>query len=133
MDAKKLLNEIFTIGKRIDLIECELEKIQETQNKYPLSDDFLKDDLETILKISLKGLKKYRQKLYLLIECVKGENARIVLEYRFIACLSFQEIADKLYYSLRNVMRFYAAGINEVEEILNAKKVPDASENLYCK
>lgn len=118
MNAKDLLNEIFTISSRIDLIECELEKIKETEKRFPTGGEFLKDDLEAILTISLNGLKKYRQKLYLLIECVKDEKAKIVLEYRFIACLGFQEISEKLYYSLRNVMRYYKKGLAEIDKIL---------------
>ena len=117
MDTKEFLDGIFAVNKRIDLIMAELKAIDETDKKYPFSKS-VKSDLEKILTISLNSLNDYRMKVFELLSSIPDPTARCVLEYRYIALLKFEDIAKKLLYSTRQVLRYYNDGVNYISEQL---------------
>ena len=117
MDTKEFLDGIFTVNKRIDLIMTELIALDETNEKYPFCKN-VKSDLEEILTISLNTLNDYRMKVFELLNSVPDPTARCVLEYRYIALLKFEDIAKKLFYSTRQVIRYYNDGISYISKEL---------------
>ena len=117
METKEFLDGIFAVNKRIDLIMAELEALDETGKKYPFSQS-VKSDLEKILTISLNSLNEYRMKVFEILSKVPDPTARCVLEYRYIALLKFEDIAKKLFYSTRQVLRYFNEGINYISEEL---------------
>lgn len=49
-----------------------------------------------------------------LIAGVSGENARHVLELRYVACCEWRDICSLVGYSYRQVRRYHSAGMNEL-------------------
>lgn len=125
MDSKEFLGQTFEINKRINLIEKELQALNEIRKKYPnqIINSEIKTDLEHILKLSLDDLIKYKTKIYTLIKTVPDATVQCVLEYRYITEMKFDDIADRLFYSRRQVMRYYNQGLDYITKILEQANV----------
>ena len=125
MDSKEFLGQTFEINKRIKLIEAELKVLNEIREKYPKETITfeLKNDLEHILKLSLDDLLEFKTKIYTLIKTVPDATVRCVLEYRYIAQMKFDDIADRLFYSKRQVIRYYNQGLDHITNLLEQANV----------
>lgn len=125
MDSKDFLGQIFQINKRIALIETELEVIEKIRKKYPNQNinNTLKSDLENILKLSLDDLINYKTKMFILIKSIPDMTVRCVMEYRYITGLKFDDIAERLFYSKRQVLRYYSQGHEYITKLLEKTEI----------
>ena len=123
MESKELLDQTFQIDKRINLIEAELSTLNKIKEKYPnhTINSKIKTDLEQILILSLDGLMEYKTKIFTLIMKIPDQTVRCVFEYRYIAGMKFDDIADRLFYSRRQILRFYNQGHEYITNILKTQ------------
>lgn len=52
------------------------------------------------------------------ISQVQDERLRAVLEYRYLACLTWEQIADKMHYTVRNIYNLHTAALHAVEPFI---------------
>ena len=59
-----------------------------------------------------------QRELEAVISQVQDDRLRAVLEYRYIACSTWDRIADKMHYSTRNVYNLHMAALHAVEPFI---------------
>ena len=119
---KKIAGKYFVgdmIGETGSSFACKFKGYYETKEDHTE----IKTDLEHILKLSLDDLIKYKTKIYTLIKTVPDATVECVLEYRYITEMKFDDIADRLFYSRRQVMRYYNQGLDYITKILEQANV----------
>lgn len=68
------------------------------------------------LKNAINDEIRTQMKAIELIEKVEDATLRTVLEYKYICCLNVNDIADKLHYSTRHIVRMHSKALEEVKK-----------------
>lgn len=100
-----------------------LDGLQALQNSEKLQGGPIKDDrriiekidkiikIEEEIKIKLLSLKSFQAKLYQEIELIQDLNQRILLKNRYIFNLTWEQIAERLGYSMTQTHRIHRAAL----------------------
>lgn len=100
-----------------------LDGLQALQNSEKLQGGLIKDDsriiekidkiikIEEEIKIKLLSLKTFQAKLYQEIELIQDLNQRILLKNRYIFNLTWEQIAERLGYSMTQTHRIHKAAL----------------------
>lgn len=100
-----------------------LDGLQALQNSEKLQGGPIKDDsriiekidkiikIEEEIKIKLLSLKSFQAKLYQEIELIQDLNQRILLKNRYIFNLTWEQIAERLGYSMTQTHRIHKAAL----------------------
>lgn len=100
-----------------------LDGLQALHNSEKLQGGPVKDDsriiekidkiikIEEKIKIKLLSLKSFQAKLYQEIELVQDLNQRILLKNRYIFNLTWEQIAERLGYSMTQTHRIHKAAL----------------------
>ena len=104
-------------------IECDMQGVK-TRNitempkgGKPLTmDDLLikKEETEHRIQFLINKSREIRLEIYDCIDQLEDDRFAEVLEYYFIDCLTFEDIADKKCYSVRHVGYLYGRGLDVV-------------------
>lgn len=108
-----------------------LDGLQALQNSEKLQGGPIKDDrriiekidkiikIEEEIKIKLLSLKSFQAKLYQEIELIQDLNQRILLKNRYIFNLTWEQIAERLGYSMTQTHRIHKAALENFKFFLN--------------
>ena len=72
-------------------------------------------DLEAEMKEVEKQLDEKRAEVITVIEALSDENQKSVLMLRYISLLSFNQITEKMFYSLSTIKRWHKEGIELIK------------------
>ena len=78
-------------------------------------------DLEKTTGSKMAELLDLRAEIREIISPVDNTKQILVLRYRYIDFMRWEDIADKMEYSLKSVYRFHSAALDSVADILTAK------------
>lgn len=140
MTAKNYLSRLFYVNKHIKADEEELEmlntlffgvksfsfgeRVQGTFKSEDARTAELIDKIDHAKKELLKDIDKFlkiKSEIKGTILKVKDEKIQLLLRYRYIEFLTWEQVSDKLdNYSLQWLHKLHAKGLKEVEEILNS-------------
>ena len=129
-EKKEFLNKYLDACKKVERIQSEIDEIK-LLKMYPSSNtDGMphgndKGDLsDYIVKISEKEekLEKFKnvKQIYFLeimnqIDLIENDTENAVLFYKYIKGMSWEEIADTLGYSVRQIYRYHGSGLLNLE------------------
>lgn len=131
---KQDLKRIIYLDKRIDSFLKEMERLKEYRNMLkPLSYDNVRvqtsniadptyERVEKILSIeekvsqSIDELIDLREYLKRAIEEVEEERLKLLLQYRYIEGLRFEEIALRMGYDIRHVWRLHGQALQVISK-----------------
>lgn len=132
MTAKKYLQQGYYLNKQID-VKCEqIRKLQEMAQKVTTTANDCKVqvsgsqsriadtvnkmvDLERELVDTVNEYAAKRKEIAAVIQRVDNPNYRTLLEYRYLACMKWEEIAVKMHYSWRHIIRLHGEALNVIE------------------
>lgn len=132
MKAKEYLRRAYNLGKFIDASLVELSKLREHCNIIR-SLDYSKDkiqtspennmenaiiklvDMENMINDKIDHLVDLKNEIRINIDKLPDDTDRLVLTYRYICFLSWEEIAVKMGYSYRNIHRVHAKALKDFE------------------
>ena len=136
-ELKEYLYQLFTLDQQIESHRQELYALRRlskdlVSNPYePLSptnrpgDEKAIDVLEKILALEKQILQEIDQRITLqtdihtAIERVSDGKERLLLRYRYIDFLKWEEIADKMNFSLRNIHRLHSRALSGLQEVIS--------------
>lgn len=78
-------------------------------------------DLEKATDSKMAELLDLRAEIRETISLVDDTKQILVLRYRYIDFMRWEDIADKMEYSLKSIYRFHSAALDSVADILTAK------------
>lgn len=132
MTAKQYLQQGYYLNKQID-VKCEqIRKLREMTQKVTATANDCKVqasgsqsrmadtvdkmvDLERELADAVNEYAAKRKEIAAVIQRVDNPNYRTLLEYRYLACMKWEEIAVRMHYSWRWTMRIHAAALKAIE------------------
>lgn len=116
--AREIEQKQFSLSKLIDsrdritTILSDMPKGNGNKDKMIICDEII--DLQVDLKEKLKSAMKLRIDIKNKIEEIEDIDRRIVLSYRYIDNLKFDDIAEKMNFSVRTVFYLYDKGIKDI-------------------
>lgn len=136
MTLKETINQVYYLNKKKTKL-LELINYYEVMSNSIPGQDFSKErvdctpsqeapylkwiykkiDAEQELKELDNKIKHVKEELFVLFENLNDVYYKFVLSYRYIELLTWQEIADKINFSLPSVYRFHRLAISELEAI----------------
>lgn len=135
MDTKSYLSQVYKLDKAIKFKKAELESYNElslsisgsnydehfnsTRNIEPAFVRFIDKamDIENEIKADLARLAQLKYKLGAEIDKLSDTNERLILRYRYLLCMSWGEIAEKLNYSKRWVHKICNEALEHFEKL----------------
>lgn len=132
MKAKEYLRRAYNLDKFIDACLVELSNLRECRNTIR-SLDYSRDkiqtspgnnmeniiikivDMENMLNDKIDQLVDLKNEIRSDINKLPDETDRLVLTYKYICFLSWEEIAVKMGYSYRNIHRVHAKALKDFE------------------
>ena len=117
--AREIEQKQFSLSKLIDsrdritTILSDMPKGGGNKDKMIICDEII--DLQMDLKEKLKSAMKLRIDIKNKIEEIEDIDRRIVLSYRYIDNLKFDDIADRMNFSVRSVFYLYDKGIKDIK------------------
>ena len=136
MNKKQYLKQGYKLRKEIKSDEEVLEELNENldglkalQNSEKVQGGPLKDDSRIIEKIDkiieveeeikkkLLALKAFQAKLYQEIELVQDMNQRVLLKNRYIFNLTWEQIAERLGYSITQTHRIHKKALENFKMV----------------
>lgn len=136
MNKKQYLKQGYKLRKEIKSDEEVLEELNENldglkalQNSEKVQGGPLKDDSRIIEKIDkiieveeeikkkLLALKSFQAKLYQEIELVQDMNQRVLLKNRYIFNLTWEQIAERLGYSITQTHRIHKKALENFKMV----------------
>ena len=136
---KEYLYQLFTLDQQIqshrqelytlrslskDLISMPYEHLSPTNRP---ADEKTIDVLSKILSLEKQILQEIDQRITLqtdihtAIERVSDGKERLLLRYRYIDFLKWEEIADKMNFSLRNIHRLHSRALNGLQAVISGR------------
>ena len=132
MTAKEFLSQAILIDQRIN---SKLEQVQSlrslaekatttltptphsaAQNVHRIEDVIIKMlDLESEVNASIDGLVDTKREIMKTVQCLPITEHRTLLELRYICGKTWEEIAQRMQYSVRNVHLIHGAALREVD------------------
>lgn len=137
MTAKKYLQQGYYLNKQID-VKCEqIRKLQEMAQKVTTTANDCKVqasgsqsrmadtvnkmvDLERELVDTVNEYAAKRKEIAAVIQRVDNPNYRTLLEYRYLACMKWEEIAVRMHYSWQWVHKMHKVALREVQEAIES-------------
>lgn len=122
-DLKQKLNLVYKLDTELKILNIKIERWEAISQVQAIRYDL--DKVQTSpsdpMDVALAGLYRLldkRKKIQMalthavedanqLIDAVPSDNGRLVLHYRYTACLSWEEIGRRMTYSERHVKRFH--------------------------
>lgn len=136
MNKKQYLKQGYRLRKEIKSDEEVLEELNENldglkalQNSEKVQGGPLKDDsriieeidkiieVEEEIKKKLLALKSFQAKLYQEIELVQDMNQRVLLKNRYIFNLTWEQIAERLGYSITQTHRIHKKALENFKMV----------------
>lgn len=134
MCAKQYLRQAFRLNELIQSNEKELEELKELSTSLS-GTDYSKDkvqssssndanyvriiekilDLEKVIERDIEGLLSLRLEIRNTISQVKDNEERLLLQYRYLNFLTWDEICDEMHVSSRTVHRIHASALKNVK------------------
>jgi len=81
------------------------------------------DALENIYVQKIVELLRLKYDYHSLIDQLPDRRLRLILELKYIDLLSWEEVADKMFYSVRNCHNLHALALAQVQNIWEQNKV----------
>lgn len=125
-DIRKLDLEIQTLQEQISLLRKNAEGLRAMElsdmpkgGKGKDLSDYVAEiaDLQTVCVQHVSELIMKKQEAIERIMSVDGSELRNVLLLRYIQCLEWDEIADRLQYNLRTIFRLHGEALKEFGEV----------------
>jgi len=132
MLAKQYLRQSYRLNEMINSHSKELESLRTLATKLP-STDFSQDkvqggtqfdkissiiakiiDLETQINSEIDSLVGLKKKLHDAINDVDNPNERLVLRCRYIEFLTWEQISDRMAYSVKQVHRIHSDALKHI-------------------
>lgn len=140
MDAKNYLSQLFYIDKIVRADKEEIAKLEtllygvqgcsfneKVQSSFKSDTSKMTELIDKIDKVKrelLEDITRYmeiRSEIKMTILKVKDEKLKLLLRYRYIELLTWEDVGIKLGdYTLQWVHKLHAKALKEVEEILNS-------------
>lgn len=139
MTKEEYLNQVGRLQHKLKMMKLRAEEYEELANSIPtqnysrervsgtrnLEAPFVKWlnklwDLEIDMKEVEQKLDEKRAEIITVIEALSDENQKSVLMLRYISLLSFNQITNKMYFSLSTIKRWHKEGIENIK--INFKK-----------
>ncbi len=141
MKAKQYLKQIYHCNELIQENLAEIENLRVISTSIA-SPDFTKEkvsktksseapfvdavnklvDLEKATDVKMVEILDLRMEIRETIGLIQDANQILVLRYRYIDFMKWEDIAEKMgYYSLKSIHRIHSAALNSVADILTAK------------
>lgn len=137
MTAKQYLQQGYYLNKQID-VKCEqIRKLREMTQKVTATANDCKVqasgsqsrmadtvdkmvDLERELADAVNEYAAKRQEIAAVIQRVDNPNYRTLLEYRYLACMKWEEIAVRMHYSWQWVHKMHKRALKEAQEAIES-------------
>lgn len=125
-DIRKLDLEIQTLQEQISLLRKNAEGLRAMElsdmpkgGKGKDLSDYVAEiaDLQTVCVQHVSELIMKKQEAIERIMSIDGSELRNVLLLRYIKCLEWDEIADRLQYNLRTIFRLHGEALKEFGEV----------------
>ncbi|MTI71067.1 MAG: DUF1492 domain-containing protein [Firmicutes bacterium] len=137
MNAKEYLTQAFKLDERINCkieqasslrdLACKVtasindDRISGTKQKSPMENAIVKlVDLEREIDKDIDELIDLKREIINIINLVKNQNYRLILELRYINGKTWDDIATKMQYDLRWIYRLHGRALREIDK--NIKK-----------
>ena len=72
-------------------------------------------DLETKINNEIENYVAVKNEIHSVIEAVENNDEKLCLRYRYIEFMSWDDIADKMHYELRNVFRLHGKALKNIK------------------
>lgn len=134
MTKEEYLNQVGRLQHKLKMMKLRAEEYEELANSIPtqnysrervsgtrnLEAPFVKWlnklwDLEIDMKEVEQKLEEKRAEIITVIEALSDENQKSVLMLRYISLLSFNQITNKMYFSLSTIKRWHKEGIENIK------------------
>jgi len=129
MTKEEYLNQVGRLQHKLKMMKLRAEEYEELANSIPtqnysrdrvsgtrnLEAPFVKWDLEIDMKAVEQKLDEKRAEIITVIEALSDENQKSVLMLRYISLLSFNQITNKMYFSLSTIKRWHKEGIENIK------------------
>ena len=133
MTAKEYLSQAYRLDQRIDSNIAEItrlremacgisspsweEKVQTSRNTDASFVRCLEKimDLEKVVNGEIDTLVDLKRQIRTTVDTVTNVNERMVLRYRYIHNMTWEQIADKLYESVSTIKRQHGSGLTHVK------------------
>lgn len=117
MNIREYLNQAFLLNRSIDAKKEVLKTLEDniTLTCDPLLLKSLKAEKDKIKSEINKELQT-RINIFHIIEKVEDTTLKSLLQYKYICGLSAEEIAEKLNYSPRHIIRMHTKAVDAVEK-----------------
>ena len=141
MTIKEYLNRPYFIKKKINYLECELERYQVMMNSIPQpryeservttspsketpNQKALEKYYETLGKLDdeYKRLEQVVEKITNAIEPIKNDNYKLMLKYRYIDNMPLVEIAEKMFIAYITAKKWHSNALKEI--VIPEKYIP---------
>lgn len=132
--TKQYLRQAYRLNEIIDSHVRELEELRLLSTSLPvrdfshqinqvanLSSDRISSivgriiDLENQIKREIDEFLELKQDIHDAIEGVENLDQKLVLRYRYIEFLTWEKIAERLHYSLRQIHRIHSAALENIK------------------
>lgn len=134
MTKEEYLKQVGKLQHKLNMMKLRAEEYEALANSIP-SQDFTRErvdctrnleapfvkwliklmDLEAEMKEVEKQLDEKRAEVITVIEALSDENQKSVLMLRYISLLSFNQITEKMFYSLSTIKRWHKEGIELIK------------------
>ena len=134
MNAKEYLNRVFKLQQKLKSMHLRAEEYERLAASVPgqnyeavrvdgtrsLEAPFVKwicklSDLEAKIKETEAELEKVKAEVVATIEGLDDEREKDVLMLRYVSCMTWDEICEKLYLSERSAFRFHSEGLKKIK------------------
>lgn len=134
MDARQYLEQVYDMKNHIKRLNQELDSYRELASSMPgcnLDERINKQrsteapfvkyiykimDLEDEIKTETGRLEIMKLEIGHQINMLEDTNERLVLRYRYLVCMPWNEIADRLHYSIRYVYKIHGRALQHFEK-----------------
>ena len=134
MTKEDYLKQVGKLQHKLNMMKLRAEEYKALANSIP-SQDFTRErvdcarnldapfvkwiiklmDLEADMKEVQKQLDEKIAEVITVIEALSDENQKSVLMLRYISLLSFNQITNKMYFSLSTIKRWHKEGIENIK------------------
>ena len=138
MNAKQYLRQAYRIDQLIRSNKKEIEELRElstcisgidtskevVQTSKSGDASYVKiieriDELEKLIKSDIDKLLNLKIEIRNIIDSVPDSEERLLLHYRYLHFMNWEEICESMYVSERTIHRIHGRALNSVDGILN--------------
>lgn len=140
MEAKEYLKQAYRLHDLIESNEAELKELQLLSVNIP-GTDYTKDrvkstpstdasytnivikivDLEKVIKADIEKLLSLKREIWEVIDAVQDNEHKLILRYRYLNFLRWDEISSKMGFSYRTVFRIHEDALKHIKVPKNLK------------